>query len=207
MLISKLPNTYKTADPARWLSGGWEGLDPIFAGRLAALANSVGKRFLITSGYRNIQEQARLYEMYLYYKRTGKGTIKLAAKPGGSSHNYRIAADTSTYPIRTMTNEQLRRWGLCKPISSEGWHIQPIETRYKKNFADWAPEEEDDMTKQEVLDIIEATNPTYEKVEDIPSWGQPTIIRMIAEGKIMPDAEDRVNMSRDLLRALIILSR
>lgn len=176
-LISKLNNDYPVADPASWLSGDWTELDLIFAGRIAALAKSAGRRLLVTSGYRDTKEQARLYQAYLYYKRTGKGNIKSAAKPGASSHNYMIAADISTQPIRGMNNSQLKKWGLCKPISSEGWHVQPIETQYERDFSKWEPREEEEVETDKItvkmngksteLTTILYKNENYMKIRDL----------------------------------------
>ena len=193
-LKSKLTNNYPVA--SGHLSGDYKDLDPIFSGRLSALAKASGVAFKITSGYRSIEEQTKLYNMYLSYKKTGI-----------SSHNYKIAADISTQPIRGMGNSQLKKYGLCKPIKSEGWHVQPIETQYERDFAKWEPEEEG-MTKEEVIEIIESLNPIYGRLEDIPDWGKPTISKMITQGKIKPDPKTKkIDMSRDLLRAIVILDR
>lgn len=178
MLISKLDSKkYPMGNPKASLSGDYEGLDPVFAGRLAALANTSSNQFLITSGYRDLKEQQRLYDMYLYYKKTGKGSIKSAAKPGTSSHNYRIAADISTQPLRGMSNAQLKKWGLCKPISSEGWHIQPIETLHERDFSKWEPEEEEEVETDKItvkmngksteLTTILYKNENYMKIRDL----------------------------------------
>ena len=147
-MISKLSNKYPVLDPANRLIGDYQNLDPIFAGRLANVC-----LMELTESYRSSERQAELYNQYLEYKRTGKGSIKSAAKPGTSWHEFRLAVDTSTQPIRGMTNAQLKPYGLCKPISSEGWHIQPIETLGQTDRKKWEPTE-DDMTKQEVIEII-----------------------------------------------------
>ena len=123
-MISKLSKTaYKTADPNGRLTGDWKNIDPVFAGRLAYLC-----AMTLTESYRSTARQTELYNQYLEYKRTGKGNIKSAAKPGCSWHEFRLAIDTSSQPIRGMTNAQLAPYGLCKPLSKEGWHVQPIET-------------------------------------------------------------------------------
>ena len=124
MIISKLSKTaYKTADPSNRLTGDWKNIDPVFAGRLAYLC-----AMELTESYRPTARQTELYNQYLEYKRTGEGTIKSAARPGQSWHEFRLAIDTSSKPIRGMTNEELAPYGLCKPIAKEGWHVQPIET-------------------------------------------------------------------------------
>lgn len=155
-LRSKLSTTaYKTAPPEQWLTGAdYRELDPVFAGRLACLARDKKVNLSLTEAYRSTARQAELYQMYLDYKRTGRGSIKSAAKPGTSWHEFRLAVDTSTQPIRGMTNVQLKPYGLCKPIASEGWHIQPIETAGKTNRAAYAPEEVENLTREETLALI-----------------------------------------------------
>lgn len=144
---SKLSTKYKTVDLS-YLYGDTEGLDPILAGRLAYLAKVSSKKFKITSGYRPPEEQERLYALYK------AGKLKSAARPGTSWHEYHLAADISTYPIRGMSNSELKPYGLCKPISSEGWHIQPIETLGQTDRNKFAPEEVEDLTKEETLALI-----------------------------------------------------
>ena len=202
-LKSKLTNNYPVA--SGHLSGDYKDLDPIFSGRLSALAKASGVAFNVTSGYRSIEEQTKLYNMYLSYKKTGIGTIKSAAVPGKSSHNYKIAADISTQPIRGMDNSQLKKYGLCKPIKSEGWHVQAIETQYERDFAKWGFVEAD-MTKQEVVEIMNELDPIYRTLNDIPDWGRETIRTFIADGKIKPD-NGVINLRLSMLRIIVILSR
>ena len=123
ILKSKLKTTYPTEDVKQYLTGDINGLDPVFAGRLAYVAKISNTKFTITDGYRSLAEQEKLYDAYR------KGKLQAtAAVPGTSWHGSRLAVDTSTKPIRQMTNADLKKYGLCKPLSKEGWHIQPIET-------------------------------------------------------------------------------
>lgn len=178
MLKSKLKTTYKTAEPDTWLIGAWEQLDPIFAGRLAQVAKATGVKIKLTEGYRSTSRQAELYNRYLDFKKTGKGNIKSAAKPGTSWHEFRLAVDTSTQPIRSMSNADLAPYGLCKPIKKEGWHIQPIETMGLKgnaNRAKWRPTEvEEEMTENDVKRIAtEVVNQILNGSGDTPSpWAK-----------------------------------
>lgn len=178
-LQSKLKRTYSTADPPAWLTGSdWRLIDPILAGRLAAVSKAKGKKTELTQGYRTPEKQAKLYKMYLEYKRTGKGEIKLAAKPGTSKHEYGLAVDTSSQPLRGMNNAELKPYGLHKPINSEPWHVEPIET---KNSADWkafAPKEVEDEEvvkpikilvngKEKTVGAIEKDGFNYIKLRDL----------------------------------------
>ncbi len=153
MFKSKLKPAYPVAVPALYIIGKWEELDPIFAGRLAKMAKDYRAQIKLTEGYRSSARQAELYRQYQEYRRTGKGSIKLAAKPGTSWHEFRLAIDTSTQPIRGMPSIQLQKYGLCKPIKSEPWHIQPIETAGQKDYKNWEPiwQEEEMVTETKIM--------------------------------------------------------
>ena len=154
-MISKLGKQYNTVEPEGLLTGAdYKEIDPIFAGRLAYLAKINGTTFKLTEGYRTPERQRELYAQYQNYLKTGKGSIKLAEKPTMSWHEWRLAVDTSSQPIRAMTNEQLKPYGLCKPIKSEGWHIQPIETMGISDRKKYAPEGVEDMTREETIKLI-----------------------------------------------------
>ena len=171
MLQSKLSKDYPVADPKEHLYGADHTLiDPTLAGRLAFVAKKTGVKIKLTEGYRSTEYQAELYAKYLEFKRTGKGLIKLAAKPGTSWHEFRLAVDTSTQPIRGMSNIELRQFGLCKPISSEPWHIQPIETLNQTDRKKYEPLEVEDLTREETRALI------IEVVNEIvfPRGGKPS---------------------------------
>jgi hypothetical protein len=157
MLISKLSNSYPVADPKIYLIGDTEGLDPLLAGGIAYVfkveSNKKGKiiKGTVTSGYRSEEEQEELYKQYQ------EGKIKLAAKPGTSKHQFRLAADMSTKPIRNMTNAELKQYGLCKPIKSEPWHIEPIEIQ-NSNWKQYEPTEGVSMIDR-IKNVVDISNP------------------------------------------------
>lgn len=131
-------HAYPMANPADWLIGDWWELDPVLAGRLAYFCYKYGIPLVITETYRSLEVQKIYYaeaQQWKKYKKLGPNNIKSAAKPGTSWHGIRLAADASktkqktVHPIRNTQNGVLAQYGLCKPISSEPWHIQPIETR------------------------------------------------------------------------------
>jgi hypothetical protein len=126
ILKSKLSKTaYPIADPDQWVTGDKADIDPVVLGRLAYAGKTNNKVIVITEGggYRSYSEQVKMYNLY----KAGK-LQATAAVPGTSWHGSGLAVDTSTYPIRGMTSAQLKKYGLCKPLSKEPWHIQPIET-------------------------------------------------------------------------------
>lgn len=126
ILKSKLNKAaYPIADPDQWVTGDKTDIDPVVLCRLAYAGKVNNTVIVITEGggYRSYEEQVKMYNLY----KAGK-LQATAAVPGTSWHGSGLAVDTSTYPIRGMTSAQLKKYGLCKPLSKEPWHIQPIET-------------------------------------------------------------------------------
>ena len=81
------------------------------------------KSATISSAYRSYEDQQRLYNEYISGKRTS-----VVAKPGTSWHNYGGAVDISSSSFRNCTNEQFKKYGLIRPVKTENWHFQIIET-------------------------------------------------------------------------------
>jgi len=109
-------------------------IDPVFKGRLAALARDMGQSAELGEGFRDLARQQELYDRYL------DGTGALAAKPGLSKHNMGLAVDTQSSWLQSLNDgtpverqTALLQYGLYKPlsdavgISHESWHIQPLE--------------------------------------------------------------------------------
>jgi len=121
--------------------GAASKLHPVFADRLNELAKHLGGTITITSGFRSIQDQVRVIKQVynpnehtldtktgrLIEKSTGKTR---AAKPGSSDHQRGLAVDISKSgidaQIRNMSNADLQKFGLCKPLSNEPWHLEAI---------------------------------------------------------------------------------
>jgi hypothetical protein len=139
MLVSRLnPTKFPWSNPDQWLvipdSANADRMDPVFLGRLAALAKAYKKKITLTSagGARDTATQIRLY------KTLPRGK---AAKPGTSWHEYGLAADCADEWVkglnngRTDTQKELLKFGLFKPMAAgnkptvvEDWHIQPLPT-------------------------------------------------------------------------------
>jgi peptidoglycan hydrolase-like protein with peptidoglycan-binding domain len=111
-------------------------IDPVFKGRLAALARDAGQVAAFGEGFRSIERQAWFYQRYL------DGTGALAAKPGHSRHNMGLAVDAQSGWLQQLdegksvaVQNTLLQYGLCKPMADgegrgrEPWHIEPVETR------------------------------------------------------------------------------
>lgn len=146
--MSKLSKEFPMADPAKYLlfDNSWQkDIDPVFAGRLAALARDMGVKIHINSGKRATEEQTRLYKQDGGYQdKNGNwvGGTGYVAVPGRSWHEFGEAIDTRDPWLKKLekdaaTNQQilLQKYGLFKPLTKgnrctvlEDWHIQPIET-------------------------------------------------------------------------------
>lgn len=99
--------------------------------KMNAAARDAKRRVLIISGYRTIEEQRVLYNLYL----SGRGN--LAAPPGRSNHNYGKAADCGTVnkygTYKSAFHDaafkyQCEKRNLRAWVPGEAWHLQRAET-------------------------------------------------------------------------------
>lgn len=134
-----------------------DNLDPVFLGRLAALAKDQGwKKLNLSSGYRPTSSQEVLFKKDGGYFKNGswQGGTGYVAKPGNSWHEYGVAIDTDNGNLKAMEKYEptakqltLKKYGLFKPMTvgngtgpKEDWHIQPIETNGQNNNKNaWKP--------------------------------------------------------------------
>lgn len=117
------------------------GLDPEFQSNLSRLIADANERFggtmSIYSGYRSPERQAELWAEALERYGSEAEARKWVAPPGNSQHNRGMAADmawngqTIHYgsPISDWLSANLGNYGLTRPLSNEGWHIEPIGAR------------------------------------------------------------------------------
>lgn len=124
--------------------GSIEGLNPEFRERIAELilaANmEVGGQMRVYSAYRSIAHQRELWEAEI--RRTGSAEVAriTVAPPGRSMHQFGLAVDLGWntcatgiryehQPISGWMSANLARFGLIRPLSNEGWHVEPIGGR------------------------------------------------------------------------------
>ncbi len=96
-----------------------------------------GKDCLCTSGYRSPAKQKIINAQSLqchkgaYQKQDGSVWTDdgkcWAAAYGKSNHCYCIAMDITDSWFQALTNTELRKYGLVKPMSYEPWHVQLLE--------------------------------------------------------------------------------
>jgi hypothetical protein len=111
--------------------------------KLLAAVNQVCNDFKkdaeCTAGYRSLECQKATAKLVLaqnkgsyqlgdgsVYIGTGNSRRCLASAYGKSNHCFCIAMDIGDW-FEKLTNGQLKKYGLIKPISYEPWHVQLIE--------------------------------------------------------------------------------
>jgi len=112
------------AESGRMSIGGMDGVSPALAEALSAAASeyfqATGKKIQVTSGRRDSQKQAKLYQDYI----SGKSPYP-AAKPGTSKHERGLAADINRADADAMDKMGiLARHGLHRPVRGDPVHIE-----------------------------------------------------------------------------------
>lgn len=138
-----------------------DGLNTKFEDKISFMAKAfneaVGKKLMITSGYRTDEKQTQLWnKKYAEVQKTHpewthaqitketRRWVALPASLGGkaSAHSFGVALDINTKGAsgieaingemvngqRVTTDSFLNLFGLHRPLSHEPWHIQPMKT-------------------------------------------------------------------------------
>jgi hypothetical protein len=86
-------------------------------GCIEEYGSRTGKTVQINSAARSSAQQASMYNRM----------PTKAAPPGHSPHEFGFAIDINTADIDAMEKMGLmRKYGLCRPLSGESWHVEPI---------------------------------------------------------------------------------
>ncbi len=136
--VFTIPNARATSDADAPKQSGEYGLNPIFWERLSKFlndANAKGYNITVTSGWRSYSSQLNLWnnDGHSCSERT-----KWVACPGGSRHNFGIAADLSfngtgcggswdCNASAKWAHENAGNYGLTFRLSWEAWHIEPAQ--------------------------------------------------------------------------------
>jgi len=146
-------------DIDKWLTAPNLDCNIVFLWRVAAYVRDHIKSKSSTFARRTTAEQTLLYNLYLKSLKDPSIKANLAAKPGTSWHEFGLAIDFNrirtvnglgVYPgtlnadfvlwkNKKQNQTVLHKYGLSHSVSSEPWHIQPIETigiSNKTNFLD-----------------------------------------------------------------------
>jgi hypothetical protein len=104
-----------------------------------ALCEAYKKDCLCSSGYRSLEKQKVINAQSLAQRKNQGGYQKpdgsvwtkdgkcWAGAYGKSNHCFCIAMDISDSWVNKLTNAELKKFGLIKPISYEPWHVQLLE--------------------------------------------------------------------------------
>ena len=110
----------------------WDNLNPVFSTRVQQMIAASGGLLAPGSGYRTIQQQAKLRRLEGRQARPGP-----AAAPGRSNHNHGLAMDL----VDTRTGGAVQagsaadrwlkanaaRFGLHQAVKGEAWHVELID--------------------------------------------------------------------------------
>lgn len=114
-------------------------VDPKLIGAVEKLCTDYKKVLTVSSGYRSLEKQKIINAQKLAET---KGNIQrpdgsvynsqglcLASAYGCSNHNYGLALDIPDEWFKMLTNTQLKKYNLVKPMSYEPWHVEYIPNR------------------------------------------------------------------------------
>ncbi|MFA5433385.1 MAG: peptidoglycan-binding protein [Candidatus Paceibacterota bacterium] len=150
----------------------------------AYIRDHYGKQCTVI-GLRTYANQQTLYDAWVKYKAwvdggkkgTAPPTANQAAAPGNSWHNVGFAIDFNristvngqgVYPGTLNSDfelwkagkaEVLNQYGLCHAVSSEPWHVQPIESRGYTGDKGYFADIDDLMDTSTGYPKLEATSP------------------------------------------------
>lgn len=115
------------------------GLNPEFAGNLERFLKDNPYGAGITSGYRSVEQQQKLWDDALVKYGSPEAARKWVAPPGSSKHNHGSAVDiawgsdaSSKQKAIEWGHANAKNYGLHFPLSNENWHVEPIGSRDSK---------------------------------------------------------------------------
>lgn len=98
------------------------------------LAKSKGIRVDVFSSYRSVEHQRDLFNKAIKKYGSVAKARKWVAPPGSSRHNVGQAIDVHMYRNGKKISQKefdglIAKAGMYRPMSWEGWHIEPLSTR------------------------------------------------------------------------------
>ena len=123
--MSQYPFLLAGKDPSHW-----EGMDPIFRGRLEQMLKAApGGGLSVFSGYRSPERQKQLYDAAVRKYGSPEAARKWVAPPGRSQHNHGTAADLkyASPEVRQWAHENAPKYGLQFRMGHEPWHVEPMK--------------------------------------------------------------------------------
>lgn len=112
----------------------------ILLNTLHNVASQRGVKIQINSAYRSVEHQEKLWNQAL--KKYGSVSVarKWVAPPGHSQHNKGYALDVAMYRNGKRISQSefdkiINMAGFYRPMSWEGWHIEPLSTKKVRHLA------------------------------------------------------------------------
>jgi hypothetical protein len=120
------PAAATSSSTSKLLTGDLAGIHPELKARLDGLAQRLGRKVEVVSGWRTHEQQRVLY------RRFQSGTGNLAAVPGRSMHEQGLAADVYVDGVALANVPGVANiaptLGLHFPVAGEAWHVEMVET-------------------------------------------------------------------------------
>jgi LAS superfamily LD-carboxypeptidase LdcB len=102
--------------------------------KILDIAKSKGIRVEVFSSYRSVEHQRELFNKAIKKYGSAAKARKWVAPPGHSRHNFGKAIDVHMYRNGKKISQKefdslIAQAGMYRPMSWEGWHIEPLSTR------------------------------------------------------------------------------
>lgn len=102
--------------------------------KLVNISKQKGVSVRVSSSYRSVEHQAQLFRSAVRKYGSTSAASKWVAPPGKSQHNYGNAIDLSIHRNGKKVSQRefdqiIAEAGFYRPMSYEGWHIEPISTK------------------------------------------------------------------------------
>ncbi|MFN8577282.1 MAG: M15 family metallopeptidase [Candidatus Sericytochromatia bacterium] len=107
---------------------------------LINITSQKGIKVQVSSSYRSVEHQKELWNKALKKYGSVKTARKWVAPPGKSNHNRGVALDLSMYRNGKKLSQRefdniIAQAGFYRPMSWEGWHIEPLSTKKTRGLA------------------------------------------------------------------------
>ena len=158
----------------------------------------------------------------LYGKATNSNSISIEMVSCSNEFGFYIPDETIDRTIKLvkdLLNKYPNVHTVCRHFSITGKHcpdthcITELGEQNWKDFLHKIKEEEEPMTQAEKQEFetlkkqVENLNKVYRYTIEVPSWGRPTIQKLLDKGLYAGASESDLNLPETLLRVLVINDR
>lgn len=108
--------------------------------KMIQIAKSKNLEVRVSSSYRSIEHQHDLWEDAVEKYGSASKARKWVAPPGHSRHNFGNAIDLRIHRAgkripQAEFDQIIAQAGMYRPMSWEGWHVEPLSTKVERNLA------------------------------------------------------------------------